>query len=292
MLYLVLAVCCSLAIGMIFKYRARHGADRVALLTVNYAAAVGAALVLLWLEGGRGGSLEPSASLLALGVTTGALFIFGFFMFSLATAVAGMSLSIGVMRVSVVLPFLASWVIWAEVPTVAQGAGLVLAAVAFFLIARTRGQAPVAEPGAGQGRRFVMLALLFLAGGVVDVMMKTFDEVFAADNSRSLFLLMLFAVAFLIGLVIVLWHGVRSGRWPSGSTVAWGVVLGLVNYGSAEFFLRAIRALPGPFVFPANNIALVIGGALLGVTVWGERLSRLNWVGIALAAAALVLLSV
>ena len=69
------------------------------------------------------------------------------------------------------------------------------------------------------------------------------------------------------------------------------MLLGIVNYGSVEFLLRAIRQLSGPFVFPANHIALVIGAALLGVYVWGEHLSRLNWIGLALAAVALVLLN-
>jgi multidrug transporter EmrE-like cation transporter len=35
----------------------------------------------------------------------------------------------------------------------------------------------------------------------------------------------------------------------------------------------------------------VIGGALLGVSVWKERMSALNWLGIAFATVALVLLN-
>ena len=64
-----------------------------------------------------------------------------------------------------------------------------------------------------------------------------------------------------------------------------------IRYGSAAFILGAIRALSGPFVFPANNIALVIGSAIIGVTVWGEHLTRVNWLGLGLAATALVLLN-
>lgn len=307
MVDLVLAVCCSLAIGMIFKVAGQRGLDRIALLTTNYLAAVVLAVVLLaaGVEETAGG-LTASRELLALGVTTGALFIAGFFIFALATQVAGMSLAVGVMRVSVVIPFLASWVIWSEVPTPAQGLGLVLAGVAFFMIARRDNaavqEAPdapatmastkeVAHSSTTGARVFAVLALLFCAGGIVDVFMKTFDEHFAATNSRALFLLMVFGVAFLIGLGIVVWKGLRNGHWPDRPTVAWGVLLGVVNYGSVEFILRAIRQLSGPFVFPANNIALVIGAALLGVYFWHERLTLLNWAGLGLAAVALVLLN-
>jgi drug/metabolite transporter (DMT)-like permease len=320
MLDLFLAVCCSLAIGMLFKHAGRQRLDRTALLTVNYAAAVALALVLLML-GGRevAGGLTPDAALIALSVVTGALLIAGFFVLSLATDIAGMSLAIGVMRVSVVIPFLMSWIIWDEVPTAAQLVGLMVAGVAFFLIAwrrrpepeadaalavtsgptaaaeRTRVARPV-EPPATQAlemnaRVFGVLMLVFLAGGAVDVSMKAFEESFGARNSRVLFLLLAFGIAFLIGLTVVLWRGVRQGRWPTAATVGWGVVLGLINYGSLEFILRAINQLPGTFVFPVNNIAIVLLAAALGVWVWGERLTRLNRIGLGLAVVALLLLN-
>lgn len=320
MLDLFLAVCCSLAIGMLFKHAGRQRLDRTALLTVNYAAAVALALVLLML-GGRevADGLTPDVALIALSVVTGALLIAGFFVLSLATDIAGMSLAIGVMRVSVVIPFLMSWVIWDEVPTAAQLVGLMLAGVAFFLIAwrrrpepeadsalavtsgptavaeRTRvaraAESPEAQAMEMNARVFGVLMLVFLAGGAVDVSMKAFEESFGARNSRVLFLLLAFGIAFLIGLTVVLWRGVRHSRWPTAATVGWGVVLGLINYGSLEFILRAINQLPGTFVFPVNNIAIVLLAAALGVWVWGERLTRLNRIGLGLAVVALLLLN-
>lgn len=300
MVYLALAVACSLAIATIFKYSERRGLDRVALLTVNYAVAfaVAGGLLAAGVEEPVGGlTLHPG--LLALGVWTGALFIAGFVLFSYAIRVAGMSLAAGVMRLAVALPFLASWLVWGEVPTGAQMAGLVVAGGAFFLIARREAPASAAHvvgSGAGQvaahdgWRVALVLGLLFLAGGTVDISMKAFDELFAATNSRALFLLMVFGVAFGIGLVFVVVHGLRTGRWPRGLTVGWGVILGIVNYGSAEFLLQAIARLSGPFVFPVNNIAIVIGAALLGVLMWGERLSTANRLGLGLAVVALVLM--
>jgi len=317
MLALVLAVCCSLAIGMIFKHTGRQRLDRTALLTVNYAAAVAVAAMLLTL-GTRevAGGLTADPALMALSVVTGALLIFGFFVLSLATDVAGMSLAIGVMRVSVVIPFLMSWIIWNEVPSVAQMVGLVVAGVAFFLIARRKRPAPESrpelatasgaaataahgrpgvEPGGAASevsvRAFGVLALVFLAGGAVDLSMKAFEESFGAQNSRVLFLLLAFGIAFLIGLAVVLWRGVRHGQWPTSATVGWGVVLGVINYGSLEFILRAIEQLPGTFVFPVNNIAIVLLAAVLGVVVWGEQLTRLNRIGLGLAVVALLLLN-
>lgn len=307
MVSLGFAVLCSVAIGMVFKHAGRQELDRIALLTVNYAAAVAVAGGLLAL-GGRevDGGLALSGGLLTLGVSTGVVLIAGFFVLAWATEVAGMSLAIGVMRVSVVVPFLASWLVWGEVPTVAQSFGMGLAMGAFFLLAHRRsaptpvpagvssanddpGSAP-SIPSTVDWYATGVLALTFCSGGAVDVLMKAFEEGHGTTNSRVLFLLLAFGVAFLVGAVIVLQRGVRRGTWPTRQTFAWGVVLGIVNYGSLEFLLRAIRELPGPFVFPANNIAIMVLAALIGVTAWGEYLSRPNRIGLVMASIALVLL--
>ena len=306
MINLVFAVTCSVAIGMIFKHTGPTDIDRTALLTVNYATAVGVATLLIGI-GGRSveGKLGLSPALLALGFGTGALLIAGFFLLAHATDVAGMSLATGVMRGSVVIPFLASWLVWEEVPSAAQGVGMVLAAAAFFLIARKERRpepVPVAaggEEGDPEGvavapdvdwHAFGVLALTFFMGGGVDLSMKAFEEGFGTTNSRVLFLLLAFGVAFLIGAVMVGAKGLRKGEWPGRRTVGWGLLLGIVNYGSLEFLLRAVAVLPGPFVFPANNIAIMVLAAALGVYFWQEHLSRANRIGIGLAIVALVLL--
>lgn len=309
MVFLAFAVACSVTIGMIFKHAGRQELDRTSLLTVNYAAAVALAVVLLAI-GGRTveGGLTLSQGLVVLGIGTGILLIAGFFALAWATEVAGMSLAISVMRISVVIPFLASWVVWGEVPTLWQGIGMLLAAGAFVLLAHSRSApepvpvgastaarattAPIPAPQSIDWKVFAVLALTFCLGGAVDVSMKAFEEGFGSGNSRVLFLLMAFGVAFLVGMAIVVRRGLRRGAWPVRQTVGWGILLGIVNYGSLEFLLRAIEILPGPFVFPANNIAIMSLAALLGVTVWQERLSRPNKIGLGLAAVALLLLGV
>ncbi|MEM1043140.1 MAG: hypothetical protein AAGI91_10980 [Bacteroidota bacterium] len=300
MFYLALAVASSLGIATIFKYSERHGLDRMALLTVNYAvaSALAGGLLLTGVETAAGG-LALSSGLLALGVGTGVLFIGGFVLFSYAIRVAGMSLAAGVMRLAVALPFLASWLIWGEVPSAAQASGMAVAGGAFFLIARREAPASAAHVASGESQEAdahggwqvaLVLGLLFLVGGTVDVSLKAFDELFAATNSRALFLLMVFGVAFGTGLTLVVRRRVREGVWPRAAAVGWGGLLGLANYASVEFLLQAIARLSGPFVFPVNNIAIVIGAAFLGVLVWGERVSGANRLGLGLAVVALVLM--
>lgn len=305
MLFLALAVACSLSIAVLFNVAERRNLDRIALLAVNYAAAAVLAAVLQ----GVAPAEAITAGLVGLGVAQGVLFIGGFWLFSLAIRTAGMGLAAGVMRLSVVVPFLASWLVWDEpTPSALQFLGLACAGAAFFLVARPAAEppgklgpaedaveeppadAPASDTASRPGAAF-LLGLLFLSGGFVDVNMKVFRETFAGAVPISTFLLFVFGVAFLVGAVAVVWRGARSGRWPRGEVVLWGVVLGVVNYGSAEFLLRALDTLDGTVAFPANSVAIVFGAAVIGWLVWRERLSRANLAGLALAGTALILLA-
>ncbi|MEM8559533.1 MAG: hypothetical protein AAGG50_17070, partial [Bacteroidota bacterium] len=256
-------------------------------------AALVALVFVLGDEAGAKAGLAFELGLIALGVGTGALFIGGFFIYALAIRTAGMALASGVMRLAVVLPFLASWGIWGEVPTAGQLVGLALAGVAFLLIARPPPGSQAAQTATVQAQRGAagILVLLFVAGGLGDVAMKTFTEVYGATHSSALFGLFLFAVAFLIGLGIAGAHAWRTGRRPTRAELGWGTALGVVNYGSVAFIIGALEALDGTFVFPFNNIAIVVGAAVLGIVVWRERLARVNVIGLGLAALALVLLT-
>ena len=291
MLWLALSVSCSVAIAMLLKLVERRGLDRAGVLAVNYATAF--ALGLPFVE--RGGGVGVGAA--ALGVLTGAFFIGAFYVFGAGIRAAGVGLATGVMRLSVVVPVLGAWALWGEAPTLGQGAGLALAGVAFFLLAR-----PAPPAGGGRvdegseaghapvGRTLAVLALLFLAGGCTDLALKTFSQGFAATSSQTLFLVIAFGTAAAIGTALVLARGLRGEGRPRAADYGGGLVLGLINYGSAVFMLRAVGELPAPLVFPTNGVSVVALAAVLAVTVWGERFSRANLVGLALAAGALALL--
>ncbi|CAN5621373.1 DMT family transporter [soil metagenome] len=300
--WLALAVACSLAIAVIFKFGEGAGFDRVALMAVNYIVAFGLAMLL------AGGTLPfGSDALTLLGVSMGALYITGFIAFALAIRSAGMALAASTMRLAVAIPVLAGWLIWAEVPSLVQLVGLLVAGAAFLLITRPNrsivtpvtgvvGTGPVAdERGAektGHTHVIVVLAFLFVAGGIVDVLKKTFNESFGLVADRAGFLALAFGAAFILGVLFIVARGLTGKGWPTWRVVPLGAVLGLVNYGSADFMLRAIAVLPAPVVFPVNNLAVVMGAALIGVLGWGEHLSRANVGGLILAGIALVLLTI
>jgi len=58
------------------------------------------------------------------------------------------------------------------------------------------------------------------------------------------------------------------------------------------FLLMALGSgLEGSFVFPVTNVGIIFITTIGAVWLFQERLSRLNWLGIALAVAAIGLIS-
>jgi drug/metabolite transporter (DMT)-like permease len=164
----------------------------------------------------------------------------------------------------------------------------VLAGCAFFLLARPSTSDAGARPD--DLADLALLAMVFLIGGAVDLAMKVFAHSYGPSIGHPAFLVVVFGVAAVLGIAVIVGGRVRSGTWPGRESLWLGLVLGVVNYGSAAFMLRAAAELPASVVFPTNAVAVMVGAALLAVTLWGERLSRANVAGVVLAAAALVLL--
>lgn len=286
MLFLLLSIGCSLVTASVFKLASTRGFHIPTLLTANYAAATILSMILLHDKQAMT-DLEPG--LVMLGVVAGIVFIAGFFALAAATRLAGMSLSVGIMRVSVILPVLLSWLVWKELPSVTQAIGLGLAGMSFFGLAH-QGTPRVFEYPRQSATS--ALALLFLMGGLADASLKVFSEVYARAFSMAWFMTLVFGVAGAAGAAWMAVVGDRIAADLKRRSWAWGIVLGGANLGSVAFMLEAVARIPGPVVFPLNNAGVMLGATLLGVTFWRERLTRPNRFGLALAVGAILLLSV
>ncbi|MEM6334941.1 MAG: hypothetical protein AAF752_00140 [Bacteroidota bacterium] len=284
MLDLAASVVCSVVISTLFKLGVARGYDRIWLITTNYAVAFTLGAVVL----GEPIVMEDtSPAFWTLAFVTGALFIYTYVVFAWATGAAGMALATGVMRLSVAIPVAVSWLVFAEVPSGRQTLGLGVAAVAFVLLSWTPADEQArAERG---GKALLALGVLFVMGGMVDTSLKAFDVLMGDVLPGPAFAVVVYGIALGFGVLMVAYRRVK----PNQGVIVWGVVLGVFNYGSLFFLLRALRHpdLTGPVLFPLNSIGVVLGAALVGVLFWEERLDRKNWIGLAVAGAALVLIA-
>jgi uncharacterized membrane protein len=72
----------------------------------------------------------------------------------------------------------------------------------------------------------------------------------------------------------------------------YGALLGVVNYGSIFFLVKTIDSgwMLKTSIICLNNLGVVMLSTMIAVLFFKERLSKINWAGLALSVMALLLL--
>lgn len=278
MVWLLPAAGCSIAIALILKLNEVRGGNRLLLIGANYVVASLLSLAML-----RGGVYWPGFKAAGLGVAAGIDFVLGFLLMMAGISMGPLAVPVTVMRLSVAVPIVASILIWNESPGVYQWSGIGLGTAAIVLFGKS-----LAGDGSGPRRGgsywFVIVSLFFVMGAG-DLLLKAYREM-AAGVDRMLFTWILFSVAAVFAWVLILIKRVSFDT----RTFVFGMLLGVPNLFSTVFILRALQSVPASAAFPFVNLVVILGSTLLGLLLWKEKLERLAIVGLALAAAAVVLL--
>jgi multidrug transporter EmrE-like cation transporter len=69
-----------------------------------------------------------------------------------------------------------------------------------------------------------------------------------------------------------------------------GACIGIPNMLSAVFLIEALERMNGAVVYSLVNVLSVIGGTFVGVVFWGDRFTRMQWLGIVLTISSILLL--
>ncbi len=135
--------------------------------------------------------------------------------------------------------------------------------------------------------------MVFLGSGIIDTSIKFLQEGYLQDSEYPIFSSTVFGAAALSGFVFL-----GSTRWkkPIGfnlKSVLGGICLGVPNYFSIFFLLRALNheTINSSSIFTMNNVAIVLFSNLLGIVLFKEHLSSKNWLGVVLAVISIVLVA-
>lgn len=283
MLYLSLAVICSVLVSVLLKVAGRRQLDVSQMVTWNYL--VAATLTAVVLQPPLDALRAPHApwlSLLALAVVLPSIFL----VLGRAVAVAGIVRSDVAQRLSLLLSLAAAFLFFGQTATPWKLAGLALGLLAMVAISlRPRGPTVASSPGA-----WGWLLGVWAGFAVVDVLLK---QVALSGTPSMAAVLASFSVAFVLMLALQLWR-----HFSGCSRLAWrnlgaGALLGLLNGGNILFYVQAHQAMPDSpaTVFAGMNIGVVVLGALVGVFAFGEATTKWNRAGLALAVLAIGLIA-
>lgn len=272
MMYLMIAVLCSVAVSVLLKILRQKNIDIRQTIVAGYPVAFLLTWVLLKPDVSSIGALGDAwGIIIALGVLLPAVFI----ILGRAIESVGMVATDAAQRLSLIIPIVAAFLLFGEVLTGTRILGLALGFLALGALVY-RPQHRLINTQAKQTP--LWLFGVWLGYGVIDILFKQVAKQGAA------FPLTLFVTFGLAGLLLLGYLLITRVRWQ-GNALSAGLLLGAINMGNIYAYVRAHQVLSESpsIVFTGMNVGVIAVATLIGVGVFKEQLNRINIVGLLLA---------
>lgn len=281
-LYLLCSSACSLVLVHLLKLGESKDLRMLNTLTANYV--VAAAFSFLFGSFPKvGGTAGIPWALILFTAAVGAVFIGNFLAYSRSIHRNGMGISVAAMRLSLLVPVLVSILMYGEQLTAVKVTGLLLVFAALALLLPRRQKIRFAANDSAW-----LLLVVFLLTGFADASLKIYREELNLQMDELGFMGLVFLFAAIIGWAISL---NKKGPVITRRELGIGTLIGIPNLYSSVFLIYALGGIDGSEAYPAVNILNVVGGTLLGLWYWKDRVTTWQWIGIGLAAIAIVLLT-
>ncbi len=285
MLDLAFSVLFSSLIFVIFKLFSKYKVETLYAIITNYF--VAAIVGLLFYNGDVDLVEIPEKSWFWGTFALGLLFILVFNLMAATAQKLGVSVASVATKMSLVLPVLFGVFMYKEElgPIKILGIVLALAAVYFASLKDKSDSFKI--------RSLLLPILVFIGSGTIDVSLGYFQKELIASVELPLFSSTVFASAGFIGVLFILVSSYKHPIKINFRNIIGGIVLGVPNYFSIYFLLRALQneSLNSASVFTLNNVAIVMLSTLLGILIFKEKISMKNWGGIALAIISIILVA-
>ncbi len=283
MLYLVLSVLFSSGLFVVFKLLDVYKIDTLQAIVINYSIAFSVGFFMSNVAVDT--SQIPNQPWFYGALFLGFLFISIFFVMALTAQRNGLSVASVAGKMSVVIPVVFGIVVYKESVGFVKIIGILLALVAVYLSSAKSDKTPV------KFKNLLLPLLLFLGSGTIDASLKFIEKNYVPKDTIPLFLATIFGTAFFIGLLSLLIKITKTTVVFSYKSIVGGVFLGIVNYYSMVFLLKALhtKGMESSTLFTINNVAIVIFTTLFALVFFKEKLIKKNWIGIGLAIISILL---
>ena len=280
MIYLILAILCSLIISIIMRISETHVKNEMGMFMSNYAICI--ALALSFIEDKTELiALSNSAGTLTLilGIISGILYLGNFVLLKFNMACNGIVMASTFMKLGIIVPTIMAVVVFHEVPKWSQVAGLIIAIVAILLI-------NLEKDSFSESKKKIWLLILLIMSGITESMTNIFDKIGNASH-KDLYLLLTFGTAFLCAVLLA----IKEGRiYPKDCL--FGICIGVPNYFFSRFILSALESIDAVVVYPTYSVAAIVATAIVGVVVFHESISKKKMCALGLILVALVFLNI
>jgi len=270
-LFLTFSVLCSVLIAnLLMVFGKREGVSVLPIFLGNYFVASIFSYASL-----PGIPVFVSSFDLLLGVGAGALFLANFWVYQRSITFNGLSLSVGVMRIAMIVPVLLSVGLFREVLSPYNQFGIALGLLAFGLKTRLK-----------ELHNLLWILGLFLVSGLTDSSLKLYKEL--GSGQEAIFIYIIFTSAFVFTLVAIAFGRIKV-PWQS---LLFGCGLGLPNRLSTVFFLKGLDKIPASIAYPLVAVSIVLLSIISDLTLWKKQATRRDYLLWALLLTSLLLLNI
>ena len=283
MLYLVLAIVFSTGVFVAMRLFERFKLDNHQALMWNYVFAAGTGFLMCK-------QFDTPTQLVnepwfGLSILTGFWFIFTYLLMTASTQRSGVTVTSLSSKLSVVLPTLAGVVLFSEKLNFVATMGIVLALVALVLVVGGKN-----TTDKDIKINWLLPVLIFFGTGTGDILMKLTEQQNSSDD-MGFMIAFIYFIAMLFGFLVVAFDLIRSkSKWQWKNAIG-GITLGVINFFSTFCVYNAMRCFDNVVLFPIYNIGVVCLTALTGWLLFKEKLTWKNYLGLAIAIIAVILIT-
>lgn len=289
MIYLLLSIVCSVLLGFIFKLFGRYGVDSFQAIVFNYFTCVMcgglyAGTIPVGPAPGDEGQWLPYA------IGLGAVFIAGFTGAAVTVRYFGVTVSQIMQKMSILMTVPFAILVYHESAGWLKVTGVVMALASIILV--NWPQKPSQSGTTVKAGPLWIPVITWLLAGIIEITFLWVNGENYVEPGNVNFISTVFCTAGLLGLSIAAYGWLTQKRSFSWRNVAGGIILGVPNFGSMYFLLLALGGgLEGSFVFPVVNVGIILVTTIGAVLLFHEHLSKINWIGVVLALAAIAAMS-
>lgn len=286
MINLILAIIASSLVSIMMRVGEGRAKNNISMLSVNYFLC----MILAIIYTGVGNLMQTGEGLgtaIGLGSINGFFYIASLILFQNSVKKNGVVLSSIFMKLGIMMPLIISILLFGEMPTVVQVIGFVIAVTAIVIINVKEKEGNVTNHKTNRTSPVKLGLILVLVGcGMADGMSKIYQEL-GTREFEELFLVCTFVIAFILSVLFVKY---KKQKYTSNE-ILYGILLGVPNYYSARFLLKALGEIPAVVAYPTFSIGTIAVITLTGVVAFKEKLTIRQMFAVGLIAVAVVLLN-
>lgn len=285
MIYLIITILLNTLIFALFKLYSRFNIDGLQVVVVNYFTCV--ATGCLFLKEIPIEMASTSQPWFPWALLMGAMFISIFTLIAWRTKEDGMTVTTIANKLSLVIPVVFAAILYDEELSALKLSGILLAFPAIYFSTRkpSEEQKPV---------NILFPGILFIGSGLLDTLVKYVETTYLeSTRAQAEFTIHVFAVAALLGTIIVLILAVQKKLNLQWKNILAGIVLGVPNYFSIYYLIKLLHSgfLHSSAAIPVNNIGIVLCSALVAILFFKERASWKKILGLVLSIVAILMIA-